>query len=52
MGRVIGFALAYAAGVALRRLPGGGIAHNYEGVFALGLALLAFGLADATWATG
>ena len=36
----------------LPRLPGGGLAHNYEGVYALGLALFAFGLADVTWGNG
>ncbi len=51
-GALIGFVLAYSAGHALRRLPEGGIARNYEGVFALGLALLAYGLADATFGNG
>jgi len=52
VGALIGLALAYMAGRVLRRIPGGGLAHNYEGVYALGLALLAFGLADATWGNG
>ena len=52
VGAVIGFVLAFAAGRALARLPGGGIAHNYQGVYALGLALLAYGLADATVGNG
>jgi sodium/hydrogen antiporter len=52
VGAVIGLAVAYAAGVALRNLPGGGIAHNYEGVYALGLALFAYGFADVTWGNG
>ena len=51
-GAFLGFVLAYSAGYALRRLPGPGLARNYEGVFALGLALLAFGLADATFGNG
>jgi sodium/hydrogen antiporter len=51
-GAVIGAVLALAAGRLLRRLPGGEIAHNYEGVYALGLALLAYGLADATIGNG
>ena len=51
-GALIGFVLAFSAGHALRRLPGGAIAHNYEGVFALGLALIAYGLADATFGNG
>ena len=51
-GAFLGFVLAYSAGVALRRLPGAGLARNYEGVYALGLALLAYGLADATFGNG
>ena len=39
-------------GRVLQRIPGGGLAHNYEGVYALGLALLAYGLADVTWGNG
>lgn len=52
VGALIGFAVAYMAGLVLQRIPGGGLAHNYEGVYALGLALLAFGLADVTWGNG
>ena len=52
VGALIGLGVAYAAGLVLRRLPGGGIAHNYEGVYALGLALFAYGLADVTWGNG
>jgi NhaP-type Na+/H+ or K+/H+ antiporter len=52
VGALIGFALAYMAGTVLRRMPGAGLAHNYEGVYALGLALLAYGLADVTWGNG
>jgi NhaP-type Na+/H+ or K+/H+ antiporter len=52
VGALIGFALAYLAGRVLQRIPGGGLAHNYEGVYALGLALLAYGLADVTWGNG
>ncbi len=51
-GAVIGVILAFAGGRALARLPAGGIAHNYEGVYALGLALFAYGLADATVGNG
>ncbi len=51
-GAVIGVALAFFAGRALHRLPGAGIASNYEGVYALGLALVAYGLADATIGNG
>jgi sodium/hydrogen antiporter len=52
VGALIGAAIAYAAGVALRRVPGEGIAYNYEGVYALGIALFAYGLANATWGNG
>jgi NhaP-type Na+/H+ or K+/H+ antiporter len=52
VGAAIGVTLALAAGRALRSLPAGGIAPNYEGVFGLGLALLAYGLADATIGNG
>ena len=44
--RVLGGTRAAAAA------RGGLIARNYEGVFALGLALLAYGLADATFGNG
>jgi NhaP-type Na+/H+ or K+/H+ antiporter len=52
VGALIGLAVAYVAGLALRRIPGEGIAHNYEGVYALGLALFAYGVADVTWGNG
>jgi NhaP-type Na+/H+ or K+/H+ antiporter len=52
VGAAIGCALAFAGGRAISRLPGGGIARNYEGVYALGLALFAYGLADATAGNG
>jgi sodium/hydrogen antiporter len=52
VGALIGVGVAYVAGLALRNLPGGHIAHNYEGVYALGIALFAYGLADATWGNG
>ena len=54
MGRVrSGFVLG-VLGRAMRcaGCPGAGIAHNYEGVYALGLALFAYGLADATFGNG
>jgi sodium/hydrogen antiporter len=52
VGALIGFVFAWVGGRALRRLPGGGIASNYEGVYALGLALAAYGLADVTYGNG
>jgi NhaP-type Na+/H+ or K+/H+ antiporter len=52
VGAVIGVALAVVAGQVLERVPGGGIEPRYEGVYGLGLALLAFGLAAATYGNG
>jgi NhaP-type Na+/H+ or K+/H+ antiporter len=52
VGALIGLGVAYVAGLALRRIPGGGFAYNYEGIYALGLALFAYGLADVTWGNG
>ena len=52
VGAAIGVGIALAAGWILGRLPRGGIAHQYEGVFALGLAFAAFGLADITYGNG
>jgi sodium/hydrogen antiporter len=51
-GALIGLVLAVIAGRALDNLPGGSIEERYEGVYALGLALLAFGLAEATVGNG
>ena len=51
-GALIGIGLAVLAGRLLRHLPGGGITHNYEGVYALALAFLSFGVADVTYGNG
>jgi NhaP-type Na+/H+ or K+/H+ antiporter len=51
-GVVIGLFLALLGGWALKRLPGDSIEHRYEGVYGLGLALGAFGLAEATYGNG
>jgi len=51
-GAVIGVGLALLGGRLLRSLPGPGLTRKYEGVYALGLALLAFGLAEVTWGNG
>jgi NhaP-type Na+/H+ or K+/H+ antiporter len=40
------------AGRLFRRAPGGGVEHRYEGIYALGIGLLAFGLADVTLGNG
>jgi sodium/hydrogen antiporter len=51
-GGAIGAALGAGAGQLVDRLPGGAITERYEGVYALGIALLAFGLAEATIGNG
>lgn len=52
VGAAIGIALGTLGGKFAPRLPGGGITAKYEGIYALGLALAAFGLADATIGNG
>ncbi|MDH4176417.1 MAG: cation:proton antiporter [Thermoleophilia bacterium] len=47
-GAAIGIAIALVGGWLLSRLPGAGIEHKYEGVYALALALVAFGIAEQT----
>jgi NhaP-type Na+/H+ or K+/H+ antiporter len=51
-GAGIGFALAFLAARLLPRLPGKGMTERYEGIYALGLALVAFGLTEATYGNG
>jgi sodium/hydrogen antiporter len=51
-GAAIGIALAFFAGHLLPHLPRGGITPKYEGIYALGLAFAAFGLADVTIGNG
>jgi sodium/hydrogen antiporter len=51
-GAVVGVVIAFVGGRALTRLPGGGLSRDYEGVYALGLALAAYGFADATFGNG
>lgn len=52
VGAVLGVGLAFLAGRLLQHLPGGGITHKYEGIYALGIAFLAFGIADVTYGNG
>lgn len=52
VGAAIGAALALLGGRLLSRLPGGGLTHTYEGIYALGIAFAAFGLADVTFGNG
>jgi NhaP-type Na+/H+ or K+/H+ antiporter len=52
VGAAIGVGLAFVGGRALDFLPGGGITAKYEGIYALGLGLAAFGLAEETFGNG
>jgi NhaP-type Na+/H+ or K+/H+ antiporter len=52
VGALIGFALGAVAGRLHPRLPGGGLTARYEGIYAIGFALFAFGIAEVTWANG
>jgi sodium/hydrogen antiporter len=52
VGAVIGVALGAAAGRLHHSLPGGGITARYEGIYAIGFALFAFGLAEVTIGNG
>jgi NhaP-type Na+/H+ or K+/H+ antiporter len=52
VGAMIGFALGALAGRLHLHLPGGGLTARYEGIYAIGFALFAFGLADVTWGNG
>jgi NhaP-type Na+/H+ or K+/H+ antiporter len=51
-GAVIGVSLGYAGGRVIHRLPGGGITARYEGLYALGIGLLAFALSELTIGNG
>jgi NhaP-type Na+/H+ or K+/H+ antiporter len=52
VGGVIGIALGRLAGRLHHHLPGGGLTARYEGIYAIGFALFAFGFADVTWGNG
>jgi sodium/hydrogen antiporter len=52
VGAVIGVVLGAAAGRLHHSLPGGGITARYEGIYAIGFALFAFGLAEVTIGNG
>jgi NhaP-type Na+/H+ or K+/H+ antiporter len=52
VGAAIGIALGALGGRFHHRLPGGGITPRYEGIYAIGFALFAFGLADVTFGNG
>jgi sodium/hydrogen antiporter len=52
VGALIGVVLAVVAGRLLPMLPGGRMEPKYEGAYALGIGLAAFGLADVTYGNG
>ena len=52
VGGAIGLGLGYFGGWLHQRLPGGGITQRYEGIYAVGFALAAFGLSDVTFGNG
>jgi sodium/hydrogen antiporter len=52
VGAIIGVALGAAAGRLHHSLPGGGITPRYEGIYSVGFALVAFGLAEVTIGNG
>jgi NhaP-type Na+/H+ or K+/H+ antiporter len=52
VGALIGLGLGFLGGRLHPRLPGGGLTARYEGIYAIGIALFAFGLAEVTWANG
>src|SRR5258707_1948597 len=52
VGAAIGLGLGALGGRLHHHLPGGGLTQRYEGIYAVGFALFAFGLADVTIGTG
>jgi NhaP-type Na+/H+ or K+/H+ antiporter len=52
VGAAIGVALGVFSGRLHFSLPGGGITPRYEGIYSVGFALLAFGLAEVTIGNG
>jgi sodium/hydrogen antiporter len=51
-GAFVGVVLGIAAGRLTHHLPGGGIVRRYEGIYALGVGLLSYGVADVTFGNG
>ncbi len=51
-GALVGVALGVTAGRLHHHLPGGGITRRYEGIYAVGFGLAAFGLAEVTIGNG
>jgi sodium/hydrogen antiporter len=51
-GAFVGVALGVLGGRLHHHLPGGGITARYEGIYAIGFGLAAFGVADVTFGNG
>ena len=51
-GAVVGLVIGIIGGRLHHYLPGGGITRRYEGIYAIGFGLAAFGLADVTIGNG
>jgi NhaP-type Na+/H+ or K+/H+ antiporter len=51
-GAALGVALGLGAGRFTKHLPAGGMLRRYEGIYALGVGLFAYGLADVTVGNG
>lgn len=51
-GAAVGVALGALGGRLHNHLPGGGLTARYEGIYAVGFALVAFGLSDVTFGNG
>ena len=51
-GGLVGIVVGMVGGRLHHHLPGGGLTSRYEGIYAIGFALLAFGLADVTIGNG
>jgi NhaP-type Na+/H+ or K+/H+ antiporter len=51
-GALVGIALGVLGGRLHHHLPGGGITAQYEGIYAVGFGLAAFGVADVTLGNG
>ncbi len=52
VGLAIGAGVAAIAARVINEVPGGGVTEKYQGVYALGVGLAAFGLAEATIGNG
>jgi sodium/hydrogen antiporter len=51
-GAGVGILLGIGAGRLTQHIPGGGIVRRYEGIYALGVGLFAYGIADITIGNG